>query len=1280
MPNVSFFTDKSSLPVQTNQNAYGPVVDNESTKYRVTSLFAGSANASVVNPKAYAVMSGNVIIVPSEISGKVNLLLRPNDQSTLSGISKVKYFVYRGLLKSDFFKDDGTIVNQDVSNNEIIKDLYTANKTLNNSSSTDNFKKVYDLIASLADDENLENIWTRKDCYFSTVNQGDFIGLFDGSSSSNYGFEIWLQENGFNPNIKLSKLNENTIDISFLQDGLKEIKKLEILNYIDPSAYFGAYILNGYSVNKDSKSAIFTNFLSKFYTKNRVYLDIRNKYGLPIDINILDDILTEFRFSTNGEAPSSNVSYRNYKVGNTVINDWPICIIKDGFVNRQIAESGYDYYVITIALRKGTVTNTTPLIHSLTNHLEASWPKKKSYSLNDNYYVLSMNDVDNNWTENFKLAVFSSNTSGNPVASSYIKLQYCQYNNIDYINNQVLNSELSNLDAINISNQFSPSILKLPSLLDSNQKDISSLMLSHGDSFYFIGRNTSFEMKRGKCIDKAGEVCFCHRASNFISPSNFSDVEKKAMKLNKSEFHILPNYNYWTSNAVSFYDFISIKSVKEDKAIKELVYPEEYLNKVLTHNFYKKNKAALRIHKVEVKDGNNTVKCLEVRVNDPLIIKGLDSTSPVEPIISLAYSYEQKNVIQELVNSNFLIDAYVFCNTNQLNIIEKPNERRAFSLTIKLLGIRYINNRLVLENVEVPSVNFYSIDGLNFQTNEYVSSYQSLISSPTITNELSPNFTGSNIPFNNITEYKINTLDSIRTILTNMRGTITNNVGVNDAVLYGEVRDYMYDQDLDGLTFEIAFRCPFFQLNPLKVPYTNAFFDETLNSNNSETRADKRINNPFIDNFDNWFQYANTLRLNQETSHPRGALSSLRKNGLSLDYNSSSLDAFKLLGFPDNFLITKPIFDTEKVKGYQALVMKEENDFDNYTIKPHFPGNILGTEVEITPTELSNLVTLPNNGGSIISEITKTQLLTITNAEFGYTRDIKVSGGPNYGDLTFLSGTFNMNLTNTYFLYTKAGSDNFFIRVGSGIKKNKDGSVNNSGVTTGLGFDMGQKDFSDFEAYTPYNVNTSPLPANSWRSLLAVNIKEVKGGNAPVDIQKKEIVKLAHSEDFQGLRGGPDIYMVFKEIIWNYLDFPFNSAVSYAKKLMQNSYERDIVNKIARDCTEPILKVYPDYSNRSAPFYYETGGAQFLNEIEKFILLTMVYNNSIGNVFVNIGTDKTSKANFRKTARIIAHAVNTHDIRWLTLGLSRSGVTRKSGVLKELTYDKFIKHYRNTNQ
>src|SRR4051812_15600111 len=101
---MHFFIDHTKLTAQTAAQAYGPVFTFETAQYNVTSQLNLSDNA-----KAFACQDAMMLVISIDpLSTLVNLILKP-----IAGSGKdfpaIKYYVYRGLLKSSFIDNSDLV-------------------------------------------------------------------------------------------------------------------------------------------------------------------------------------------------------------------------------------------------------------------------------------------------------------------------------------------------------------------------------------------------------------------------------------------------------------------------------------------------------------------------------------------------------------------------------------------------------------------------------------------------------------------------------------------------------------------------------------------------------------------------------------------------------------------------------------------------------------------------------------------------------------------------------------------------------------------------------------------------------------------------------------------------------------------------------------------------------------------------------------------------------------------------------------------------------------------
>ncbi len=312
---MHFFTEQNKLQDQTPENSYGPISEME---YRTTSKFT-----SPIPLKAFAVVDGLLIVQPV-VGSKVNIIIKPLKPLEID-FTSVKYFVYRGLNINSFFSGSEIIPEDVDSNSDLIKNLWvkwnelglTGNPTaklLGYGTPTNLDDRIDDIFADL-----LEDIKP------FPVLEGDWIGNFlEQSIGYEIGFEIVLEEGDVVYDYNYARKTENIIDVTVLTDFDLKMEKEKILNFIDPAAFFGLYYNYGLKVyNSDSlfkDNELYSQVISKFYTKNKLYLDIRNDIGYSYNLYDNYKYGADYNLSLgNSETDIINVDYET--------TGWPILII-----------------------------------------------------------------------------------------------------------------------------------------------------------------------------------------------------------------------------------------------------------------------------------------------------------------------------------------------------------------------------------------------------------------------------------------------------------------------------------------------------------------------------------------------------------------------------------------------------------------------------------------------------------------------------------------------------------------------------------------------------------------------------------------------------------------------------------------------------------------------------------------------------------------------------------------------------------------------------------------
>ena len=282
---MHYFIEATKLTTQDSADAYGPVSNDLTNKFNITSKFQLSTSA-----KAFACQDSMMIVQQSaDDPSLVNAILKPIEGLKIH-FSSVKYFVYRGILKNGFISDN-LVTPKAASNSEFIKrfwDEWENYKTQSNQPDLpDPTPQSFGYDSTLDDSLNLENIYDRSqtDVRSLFVKEGEWIGNF---SSSHTGFEVVLETDSFAPDLAYLRANSYQVDVTGLSGLNLRAKREQILSFIDPAAFFGLHYDVGINISEDSggkktivkkkENELYT-LLEKFHSRNRVYIDIRSEKG-----------------------------------------------------------------------------------------------------------------------------------------------------------------------------------------------------------------------------------------------------------------------------------------------------------------------------------------------------------------------------------------------------------------------------------------------------------------------------------------------------------------------------------------------------------------------------------------------------------------------------------------------------------------------------------------------------------------------------------------------------------------------------------------------------------------------------------------------------------------------------------------------------------------------------------------------------------------------------------------------------------------------------------------
>ncbi len=307
---VHFFTEPNAFASNTPQQSFGP---QSSDVFNLTTRFGLTGNK-----KAFSICKGIVLVQPGSTTDKVNVILRPYKQP-FSELN-IKYFVYRGLNKADFFTGDlinpagssstdfvnkiradydsfyqEPIYNQN-SAQPIAKPIFTAKFIGYNDNTTqvpittpisDFFFKESEFVDAGGVFEEVEHTSFE----LPMIDGGKWLGNFSGSEC---GIDVVLNYGDYKQDFDNS---EFTFDLQYARqayaqitllatdsDVVKKLKREQATQFIDIVAFYGLFVKEGKVTFTDASNAvtsragqaIYNELLLPFASKNRWYVYIQS--------------------------------------------------------------------------------------------------------------------------------------------------------------------------------------------------------------------------------------------------------------------------------------------------------------------------------------------------------------------------------------------------------------------------------------------------------------------------------------------------------------------------------------------------------------------------------------------------------------------------------------------------------------------------------------------------------------------------------------------------------------------------------------------------------------------------------------------------------------------------------------------------------------------------------------------------------------------------------------------------------------------------------------------
>ncbi|WP_145861273.1 hypothetical protein [Pedobacter suwonensis] len=330
VPKSHFFTDPATIN-QSTAHAFGPVSENE---FNLTAKFTSSG------AQAFAICKGVVLVQP-QAGDVVNVILRPYEQP-INGLN-IRYFIYRGLQKGDFFNGNQVLADGD----EVSGFIKKINKSFAGFYKNENVppflaKYIGFDPAAQAPTLPLDQFFFKETEYVDRAGQfvekdetafelpmvakGTSLGHFINGECGvdvvlNYGdYQLPLPNAEFKFDLNYARAASANISLVGITDEFqKKLVREQITQFLDIAAFYGFHAANG-SVNingtETKGEAIYTTAVSKFNTKNKLYLYIQsdrcrsyNFYGNyllnntgseSLKLGTVENTLTEKIYGTNG--------------------------------------------------------------------------------------------------------------------------------------------------------------------------------------------------------------------------------------------------------------------------------------------------------------------------------------------------------------------------------------------------------------------------------------------------------------------------------------------------------------------------------------------------------------------------------------------------------------------------------------------------------------------------------------------------------------------------------------------------------------------------------------------------------------------------------------------------------------------------------------------------------------------------------------------------------------------------------------------------------------------
>ncbi len=432
-----FFIESGGFPAQLSGQGFGP---QSETVFNLTSRFSLDAPK-----KAFSICKGVVLVQPQTGNpDKVNLILRPYNQP-FPGLN-IKYFVYRGLQKSDFFttNSEPLIITKSSSTSDFINKInddfsafHEGRVKIENNTTTSipvppftakfiGYEKEKEddatngtLLIPLSDFFFKESKFVAAGETFDEKDDFELPLIDIGKSLGNFaeglcGIDVVLNygdykhdfdnaDFAFNLEYARKPFAEITIngDTPFKQ----KLQREQSTQFIDIVAFYGLFVkenriettTSSNEIIAKAGTAIYTDLLFNFFNKNKVYLYIQSNrhrsYNFYNNYTLSETNDKDIKIGT-----SDNLIETNY--GNL---NWPVLV----FDNNQLNSN--DYNDISIALNASLSYEEIALYISTGS---ISTESERDFVIKENLLDLENNSLDSTFTKTISFKIPNINESG----------------------------------------------------------------------------------------------------------------------------------------------------------------------------------------------------------------------------------------------------------------------------------------------------------------------------------------------------------------------------------------------------------------------------------------------------------------------------------------------------------------------------------------------------------------------------------------------------------------------------------------------------------------------------------------------------------------------------------------------------------------------------------------------------------------------------------------------------------------------------------------------------